>query len=252
MGQLCVVVISNILFILGWFDAVTFDDWFFTIALPYCKKLVNGRPRVLMGDNVASHMSLRVINSCIENNIKFVMLPPNSTHLCQPLDVAYFRPLKKAWRSTLEVWKERNKGCVPKHIFPRLLKKALEAIKNNSQKNMRAGFEAAGIHPINRYSVLKRIPGGNDAEQKPSTNSSFSEQLLTILKEERFGQKDERQIPKKHRLVDVQPGASVSEHDLIAIQKKKKVDRKENNAELRIRQEPDDGEAKNQIKEADD
>lgn len=53
--------------------------------------------KVLIGDNLSSHISLDVLRACEENSIKFIALPPNATHLLQPLDVAYFRPMKVKW-----------------------------------------------------------------------------------------------------------------------------------------------------------
>ncbi|XP_047108534.1 uncharacterized protein LOC124777248 [Schistocerca piceifrons] len=43
----------------GWFDLPVFEDWFFTITLPYLKRQ-NG-PTVMTGDNLSSHVSLHVI-----------------------------------------------------------------------------------------------------------------------------------------------------------------------------------------------
>ena len=88
----------------GWFDLQSFSDWFTTTAFPYLKKLPG--KKVLIGDNLSSHLSLEVISACEENDISFIFLPPNSTHLCQPLDVSFFRPLKIAWRQILERWKK--------------------------------------------------------------------------------------------------------------------------------------------------
>lgn len=79
----------------GWFDTKIFEDWFFSIVLPYLKKNDNQK-KVMIGDNLA-----KVLKFCVDNNISFVLLPPNSTHLSQPLDVAYFRPLKIKWREVL-------------------------------------------------------------------------------------------------------------------------------------------------------
>ncbi|KAB0797274.1 hypothetical protein PPYR_08268 [Photinus pyralis] len=87
----------------GWFDQPLFEEWFISIPLPFLKR--RPAPRVVIGDNLCSHLSHRVIELCEENNIRFSFLPPNSTHLTQPLDVSVFGPMKKAWRSTLE---ERN------------------------------------------------------------------------------------------------------------------------------------------------
>lgn len=75
---------------------------------------------------------------------------------------------------------------------------------------MKSGFKACGIHPLNRRAVLKNIPGDVGKEQAP-TNTSFSDELVSLLKEERFGRASERVIPKRRRLIDIQPGASVSE-----------------------------------------
>ena len=41
----------------------------------------------MIGDNLSSHISEAVICKCAKYHIKFVCLPPNSTHLSQPLDV---------------------------------------------------------------------------------------------------------------------------------------------------------------------
>ncbi|KAK3924666.1 Pogo transposable element with KRAB domain [Frankliniella fusca] len=80
----------------GWFDMHIFEEWFSTILLSWAKT-VDGQ-KVVIGDNVSSHFSRRVFELCAENNIKFVCLPPNSTHLLQPLDVAFFSPLKSEWK----------------------------------------------------------------------------------------------------------------------------------------------------------
>jgi len=100
----------------GWFDQVTFVDWFKTIALPYCRKLPAETKKVLIGDNLSSHFSDEVIRDCELHNIAFVCLPPNATHLCQPLDVAFFAPMKRQWRKILTEYKQTHRkqgGSVP-------------------------------------------------------------------------------------------------------------------------------------------
>jgi hypothetical protein len=62
---------------------------------------------VLLGDNLAAHLSPYVTSLCEENNIRFCFLPENSTHILQPLDVAVFGPLKRRWRDVLEEWKDQ-------------------------------------------------------------------------------------------------------------------------------------------------
>lgn len=54
--------------------------------------------------------------------------------------------------------------------------------------------------------------------------NSFSEHLITLLKKERFGKQTDRIIPKRRRLVDIQPGESVTaEHAAKIMIKKEKL-----------------------------
>lgn len=141
----------------GWFDNIIFEDWFFKVVIPYFRSR-EGK-KAIIGDNLASHLSARIIEECANNDIMFIFLPPNSTHVCQPLDVSFFKPLKTAWRKVLTEWKMRNRGCIPKTQFPSLLKKTLDDMENRSSENIRSGFRATGIFPVNRLEVLKRLPG---------------------------------------------------------------------------------------------
>lgn len=114
----------------GWFDINILEDYFFRIVLPHFQK------SAFEDHNCASHLSFKVIQSCIENNIRFVFLPPNSTHLTQPLDVAWFRPFKTKWCIVLQDWKQKNRGVVPKSSFPSLLNKTLNELGDNAKTNL--------------------------------------------------------------------------------------------------------------------
>jgi len=92
----------------SWFDALSFKDWFMMSLLPRLKKL-DGK-KIVIGDNLSSHINVAVLEACTKFNIAFIALPPNSTHLTQPLDVAYFRPRKTAWRRILTHWKKPGKA----------------------------------------------------------------------------------------------------------------------------------------------
>lgn len=125
----------------GWFEGKIFEDWVLNMVIPYFDKLP-GR-KCLIGDNLSSHLSAYLIIMCKEHNIDFVFLPPNSTHLTQPLDVAFFRPMKQAWRQLLLKWKKtdgRTLSTVPKGCFPKLLNLLIEELKQNSENNIKAGF----------------------------------------------------------------------------------------------------------------
>ncbi|KAH9643133.1 hypothetical protein HF086_010585 [Spodoptera exigua] len=143
----------------GWFDGEIFSDWIRNVIIPYFDTK-NGK-KLLIGDNLSSHLSAHLIDLCKEKDIHFVFLPPNSTHLTQPLDVAFFRPMKQAWRSILQKWKEtdgRNLSSIPKGCFPRLLKLLIDQLNINANSNIRAGFKKTGIVPLNSEEVISRLP----------------------------------------------------------------------------------------------
>ena len=148
----------------GWFDETTFTDWFFKMILPKLRRL-EGR-KVLIGDNLSSHLSDAVIKACSQNNIAFVCLYPKATHLVQPLDVAWFAPLKKVWRKTLEDWKRspqgiRHKGSFPKEHFKKLLKTLLKC----------------GLYPFNLNVVYEKLPSKNVMSPRKALDKPLLQQL---------------------------------------------------------------------------
>ena len=147
----------------GWFDGCIFTDFFTSLALPILKKLPG--KKILVGDNLSSHISDEVISLCQQHNIEFVCLPANSTDKLQPLDVGYFGPMKKAWRKILLDFKLKNpkEATIPKADFPRLMKALLDKEELDGKTKMPAAFQKCGLHPINPEEALVRIPHILDA-----------------------------------------------------------------------------------------
>lgn len=185
----------------GWFDGPTFEDWFDKIALPYLKKLQG--PKIIIGDNLSSHISLHVLEECERYNIRFVLLPPNSTHLLQPLDVAFFAALKKKWRTTLTEWKLQNKGCIPKSEFPRVFKKTLTAMEPTMQQTIKSGFRACGIFPLSPEVVLNKIPVPTAQDD---VAGEWSQTFVGLLQDKRFTEEPTRRRGKK---LNVAPGKAI-------------------------------------------
>lgn len=100
----------------GWFDMATFDEWFEFIVLPWANGLKG--TKLIIGDNLSSHLSVNTIKLCQEHDIKFVFLPRNATHLTQPLDLAYFGPIKKEWRKILLQYKLSNPSVSSNQQMP--------------------------------------------------------------------------------------------------------------------------------------
>lgn len=173
----------------GWFDAETFVDWFKKVALAYFRSLPHDEPKVLIGDNLASHVNHELIPLCEENNIRMVFLVPNATHILQPLDVAVFAPLKKEWRKVLTAWKlsaGKSFTTLPKWAFPSLLLQLLEAMEPQWDCLAKAGFRACGIHPFNPEHVLKKVRRQPETSlQQQQQMEHVSPRLLTYLQKTR-------------------------------------------------------------------
>jgi len=190
----------------GWFDSSTFEDWFEKVFL---KEVEGGEPSALIGDNLASHINERVLSLCDTHNIKFVCLPPNTTHIAQPLDIAFFRPMKGAWRELLREWKKTktcsNYSTLPKDMFPRLLSKLMEQIDTKKEENLKAG-----ICPINRGKLLDRLAENqNNCLDEDLIGEAFLEQI----QKERENFIGGSAKPRKKKL-QVLPGDSISFEDL--------------------------------------
>lgn len=189
----------------GWFDSTVFEDWFEMIILPWAKEKIG--PKILIGDNLASHINHRIIAMCEANDIRFVFLPPNSSHITQPLDVCYFGPLKKLWRANLLDYKTKNprEATINKSHFPDLLKRLMQDL-NQKTSNILSAFKSTGIHPLNPDKVINKLPDSIPRQESCSIDNA----LLQFLKENRAPDPMKKVRNKK---IHVPPGKSVTSLD---------------------------------------
>jgi hypothetical protein len=166
----------------GWFDMFVFEDWFKKIFLPHVRRQPG--KKILLGDNLASHISLDVIQLCRENDIKFICLPPNSTDKMQPLDVGIFGPMKNAWRKQLKAYADQDPAAklLKKTEFPRMVKELLQSL--NPGEHLPKAFEKCGLVPVNRQKVLERLPSTAESHGIARNLDSV---LLKRLEVRRFG-----------------------------------------------------------------
>jgi hypothetical protein len=69
-------------------------------------------PVILVLDNHISHCSLPAIIFAREHQITLLTLPPHANHKLQPLDKAFFGPLKTAFSSECDKWMVTNPGKI--------------------------------------------------------------------------------------------------------------------------------------------
>ncbi|KAG5875796.1 hypothetical protein JTB14_016812 [Gonioctena quinquepunctata] len=184
----------------GWMDGVTFRDWLTTLFLPHAKRL-KGR-KALIGDNLSSHLDDGVLKMCVENDNDFICLVPNSTHICQPLDVGFFRPMKGGWRETLTDFELQNLrlSTVPKDMFPSLLKKSLNKMDT---------VTARVVKPNETNQIqFETIKFSRSCHQNKLPTPIVENALTAFLKEQRFG--DAVPSQRKRTRPEVQPGCSIS------------------------------------------
>ena len=82
----------------------------------------------------------------IENNIIIICLPPNCSHVLQPLDAGVFKNLKVDWKKILKQWfRESRLSSVDKTVFPGLLNCLWHTL---SADDAVAGFKGSCIVPL--------------------------------------------------------------------------------------------------------
>ena len=77
----------------GYIDSELFYTWF----VKFVNTIQAKRPVILLLDDHASHLFRDTLLLAKENGVHFLMFPPHTIHLFQPLDVGVFGPLKKAF-----------------------------------------------------------------------------------------------------------------------------------------------------------
>ena len=157
----------------GWFDSRTSEHWFLSNFFDN----VASRPgiKVSIEDNLALHFLHNAIQLAESNNIRFVTLPPNTTQLCQPLDVAVFCPVKRLWRHMLNEWRKesRMEGSIPKPQFPGLFRQLYE--------NLVVGFCSCDLCPLDRTQVLRKIPGTSCDRGGLERNAVLSDSVMELF-----------------------------------------------------------------------
>ena len=114
-----------------------------------------GAYRLLIIDGYESHCSVEFQDRCKEKKIITLCMPPHSSHLLQPLDVACFAPLKRAYGDQISALARDRTNHISKETFLPAFKTAFE--KTFTKGNICAGFRGAGIVPYNPEAVLSKL-----------------------------------------------------------------------------------------------
>ena len=96
-------------------DQELFSFWMTQL---FVKFIPPARPVLLLIDGHSSHYEPDTIKLAAEAEIVMLCLPPHSTHVVQPLDVNFFRPLKVYWCEAGHKFVQSNPGrAITKYQF---------------------------------------------------------------------------------------------------------------------------------------
>ena len=147
----------------GWMDGEIFKEWFLRHFLVYAPA---GRPLLLLVDDHSSHFNPAFIREAANHGVVVFCLPPNTTHVSQPLDSTCFRSLKAFWWEACNDYMCQNPGkVVTLYQFSKLFASAF--MKAMTPRNITSSFRVTGVFPPNRKAIP--IPGYSEATRSTST-----------------------------------------------------------------------------------
>ena len=109
------------------------------------------RPLLLLLDGHSTHYNPSFIRKAAQDKVIFFCLPPNTTHMTQPLDKGAFGPLKMAWAEQCHWYMQLNPGKVVTQ-FTALFSKAW--CNSMTSTSIISAFRTTGVSPFNRQAVL--------------------------------------------------------------------------------------------------
>jgi len=157
----------------GWTSNLHGLEWLKRVFKPStrAKATQNGKlqQRLLICDGHDSHISGSFISHCIQNRISLLILPPHTSHVLQPLDVAIFRPLKSHLTTALSHLNEAQLLRIHKLEWMEAYIKAREAGFSNS--NITSAWRGSGLQPFQPQTVIRAatLPTINPIVERPRT-----------------------------------------------------------------------------------
>lgn len=143
----------------SYINSELFLKWFQEFFLP---KKRPGKALLIL-DGHASHCNaIDLLNVAADNEVVLLCLPSHTTQALQPLDRAFFKPLKTYFFEEAKHWIIQNKNRKLSRInISRLIGNAWG--KAATVANGIAGFRACGIHPYNPQEIPEHFFSISDA-----------------------------------------------------------------------------------------
>lgn len=210
----------------GFMNQELYLQWF---KKQFLKHVTKERPVILLQDGASSHMCTELIDEAIKNDIILFCLPPKTTHITQPLDVAVYRKMKiETTKLMSQVKLVKSDHWVSKKNVSGLFKIIYE--KSFTMSCISEGFRKCGIFPFNPNAIDKELllrsnvdtvdPNHIDLASSATSDNSDDNTLISpscpdILSITPIGNSSQTE---DHQILNVsQPNLSASMSDLLAI-----------------------------------
>ena len=166
------VILEGKVHLTAWYKTTIPSDWTITVSEngwtndalgfqwiqhfdKWTKQCTTGKYRLLILDGHGSHATPEFDQFCSDNQIITLCMPPHTSHLLQPLDVACFSPVKKAYGQLVQQLAHQSIFHVDKTDFLEMYEQACKAI--HSEKNILGGFHSTGLIPFSPECVLSTL-----------------------------------------------------------------------------------------------
>ena len=136
----------------GWMEKENYECWFKKMFLPSVSNLLKSGPVVPFFDGHFSHISLELVEHSRACGVHLMLLPANTTHVLQPLDVGVYGPLKQAWKGILQQHNHSTRAAnITKDDMPKLVGQLWDSsVRPN---HLIGGFRETGLFPLNIAAV---------------------------------------------------------------------------------------------------
>ena len=168
-------------------------------------------------DGCSSHISDQIIDKAIKLMIRLIFLPPNATHLIQPLDIAVFKTFKLILRRETEKFiMENGTLSLSKKEAIYISSKAWKEAIVEKPRNIVSGFKTSGLFPPSLPSMQKRLKLFEDGgvDDKRIQQESWVKIRKVVRNEILFLPKKIKTTPKRRKTIDVNDRISTKENIL--------------------------------------
>jgi hypothetical protein len=137
----------------GWLTSDIFLDFF---KHHFLTNVTEG-PAILLYDGHATHITAGIIKIARESNLHLSVLPPHSSHMFQPLDVAVFSPFKQQLNSEIHKYSHSHQNTViARQQLPPLISTAYQ--NSLTVTSIMSGFRNTGIFTFDPEAVKIKPP----------------------------------------------------------------------------------------------